>query len=197
MNINGFMGTNLYQKTAGVVGTGKIGQAVIRMLRGFQMEILAYDPYPNPNLDVQYVSLEELIRRSDVITLHCPLNDDTRYIINKKTIGLMKDGVYLVNTSRGGLIDTDALIDGLLAKKFGGVGLDVYEEEEGVFYEDRSNDIIQDDTLVRLTAFPNVLITSHMGFFTKEATQAIAQVTLENAYALENGKTLKNEVTQE
>ena len=197
MNINGFMGTNLYQKTAGVVGTGKIGQAVIRMLRGFQMEILAYDPYPNPNLDVQYVSLEELIRRSDVITLHCPLNDDTRYIINKKTIGLMKDGVYLVNTSRGGLIDTDALIDGLLAKKFGGVGLDVYEEEEGFFYEDRSNDIIQDDTLVRLTAFPNVLITSHMGFFTKEATQAIAQVTLENAYALENGKTLKNEVTQE
>ena len=197
MNINGFMGTNLYQKTAGVVGTGKIGQAVIRMLRGFQMEILAYDPYPNPNLDVQYVSLEELIRRSDVITLHCPLNDDTRYIINKKTIGLMKEGVYLVNTSRGGLIDTDALIDGLLAKKFGGVGLDVYEEEEGVFYEDRSNDIIQDDTLVRLTAFPNVLITSHMGFFTKEATQAIAQVTLENAYALENGKSLKNEVTQE
>ena len=191
------MGTNLYQKTAGVVGTGKIGQAVIRMLRGFQMEILAYDPYPNPNLDVQYVSLEELIRRSDVITLHCPLNDDTRYIINKKTIGLMKEGVYLVNTSRGGLIDTDALIDGLLAKKFGGVGLDVYEEEEGVFYEDRSNDIIQDDTLVRLTAFPNVLITSHMGFFTKEATQAIAQVTLENAYALENGKSLKNEVTQE
>ena len=197
MNINGFMGTNLYQKTVGVIGTGKIGQAMIQMLRGFQMEILAYDPYPNPNLNVTYVSLEELIRRSDVITLHCPLTPETKYLINKNTIELMKDGVYLVNTSRGGLIDTEALIDGLLRKKFAGVGLDVYEEEEGVFYEDRSNEIIQDEMLVRLTAFPNVLITSHMGFFTKEATQAIARVTLENAHALESGKALVNEVLPE
>ena len=197
MNINGFMGSNLYQKTAGVVGTGKIGQAMIKMLRGFQTEILAYDPYPNPNLDVKYVSLEELMKQSDIITLHCPLTTDTKHLINAKTISMMKKGVYLVNTSRGALIDTEALIDGLLEKRFAGVGLDVYEEEEGVFYEDRSNEIIQDENLVRLTAFPNVLITSHMGFFTKEATQAIAKVTLENAYALEQGSKLVNEVLSE
>ncbi len=194
MNINGFMGMNLYQKTAGVVGTGKIGQAMIRILKGFRMHIIAYDPYPNPSAEVQYVSLEELMKQSDIISLHCPLTDDTRHLINQKTISLMKKGIYLVNTSRGALIDTEALIDGLLEKRFGGVGLDVYEEEEGVFYEDRSNEIIMDENLVRLTSFPNVLITSHMGFFTKEATQAIAQTTLENAYALETGKELVNEV---
>lgn len=158
------------------------------------MDIVAYDPYPNPNLDVNYVSLEELMKRADVISLHCPLTDDTKHLINARTIGMMKKGVYLVNTSRGALIDTEALIDGLLEKRFAGVGLDVYEEEEGVFYEDRSNEIMKDEGLVRLTSFPNVLITSHMGFFTKEATKAIAQVTLENAYALETGKQLVNEV---
>lgn len=194
MNINGFMGVDLNGKTAGVVGTGKIGQAMIRILKGFQMDIVAYDPYPNPSLDVNYVSLEELMKRSDVISLHCPLTDDTKHLVNARTIGLMKKGVYLVNTSRGALIDTEALIDGLLEKKFAGVGLDVYEEEEGVFYEDRSNEIMKDEGLVRLTSFPNVIITSHMGFFTKEATKAIAQVTLENAYALETGKQLVNEV---
>ncbi len=197
MNINGFMGTDLYRKTAGVVGTGKIGQAMIRILKGFQMQILAYDPYPNPGLDVTYVSLEELMKRSDVISLHCPLTEDTRHLVNRKTIQMMKEGVYLVNTSRGALIDTEALIDGLLEKKFAGVGLDVYEEEEGVFYEDRSNEIIMDENLVRLTSFPNVIITSHMGFFTREATKAIAQVTLENAYALESGKELVNAVLPE
>ncbi len=197
MNINGFMGTDLYKKTAGIVGTGKIGQAMIRILKGFQMQILAYDPYPNPRLDVTYVSLEELMKRSDVISLHCPLTEDTRHLVNRKTIEMMKEGVYLVNTSRGALIDTEALIDGLLEKKFAGVGLDVYEEEEGVFYEDRSNEIIMDENLVRLTSFPNVIITSHMGFFTKEATKAIAQVTLENAYALESGKELVNAVLPE
>ena len=194
MNINGFMGTDLFKKTAGVVGTGKIGQAMIRILKGFQMKIVAYDPYPNPALDVTYVSLEELMKQSDIISLHCPLTDDTRHLVNQKTIGLMKKGVYLVNTSRGALIDTEALIDGLLEKKFAGVGLDVYEEEEGVFYEDRSNEIIKDENLVRLTSFSNVLITSHMGFFTKEATRAIAQITLENAYELEMGNPLVNEV---
>ena len=196
MSLNGLMGMDLYEKTAGVIGTGKIGQAMIRILKGFGMHILAYDPYPNPSLDVEYVSCEELMRRSDVISLHCPLTEETKYIINQKTIDLMKDGVYLINTSRGQLIDTESLIQALLAKKFAGVGLDVYEEEEGVFYEDRSNDIdiIKDENLVRLTAFPNVLITSHMGFFTKEATREIARVTLENAYALENGNPLVNEV---
>ena len=134
------------------------------------------------------------MRRSDVISLHCPLTPDTKYIINKETIAQMKDDVYLINTSRGGLIDTEALIDGLLQKKFAGVGLDVYEEEEGIFYEDRSGEIIEDENLARLVTFPNVLITSHMGFFTSEAMQAIAVVTMENAYALEQGLELKNQI---
>lgn len=194
MSLHGLMGMDLNHKIAGVIGTGKIGQAMIQILNGFQMHVIAYDPYPNKNLDVEYVSLEELMRKSDVISLHCPLTSQTKHLINKDSIALMKDGVYLVNTSRGGLIDTQALIDGLLQNKFGGVGLDVYEEEEGLFYEDLSGEIIQDEMIARLTTFPNVLITSHMGFFTKEAMQAIAIETLENAYAVENGLPLINQV---
>lgn len=194
MSINGLMGRDLNNKIAGVVGTGKIGQAMIRILEGFGMSILAYDPYPVKGLDVEYVSLEELMKKADVISLHCPLTKETKHIINKKTIAKMKDNVYLINTSRGALIDTEALIEGLLSKKFAGVGLDVYEEEEGVFYEDRSNDIMEDELLARLTTFPNVIITSHMGFFTREAMQSIAIETLENAYALENGLPLINKV---
>lgn len=194
MSINGLMGRDLNNKIAGVVGTGKIGQAMIRILEGFGMSILAYDPYPVKGLDVEYVSLDELMQKADVISLHCPLTKETKHIINKKTIAKMKDNVYLINTSRGALIDTEALIEGLLNKKFAGVGLDVYEEEEGVFYEDRSNDIMKDDLLARLTTFPNVIITSHMGFFTREAMQSIAIETLENAYALENGLPLINKV---
>lgn len=197
MSLNGLMGVDLYRKTAGIVGTGKIGQAMIRICNGFGMRVLAYDPYPNPKLDAEYVSLEELMSSADLISLHCPLTSETRYIINRQTIENMKQGVYLVNTSRGGLIDTDALIDGLVAGRFGGVGLDVYEEEEGIFYEDKSGEIMQDENLARLMTFPNVLITSHMGFFTKEAMQAIAAVTLENAYALENGLPLVNKVGAE
>lgn len=194
MSINGLMGNDLNNKIAGVIGTGKIGQSVIRILKGFNMSVLAYDPYPDKSLLVEYTDFEDLIRRSDVITLHCPLTEDTHYIINKAAIDKMKDGVYLINTSRGALIDTNALIDGLVARKFGGVGLDVYEEEDGVFFEDRSNEIVEDEALARLTTFPNVLITSHQGFFTTEAMQAIAIETLENAYALENGLPLENEV---
>lgn len=192
MSLNGLMGVDLYHKTAGIIGTGKIGQAMIRICNGFGMQVLAYDPFPNSELEVDYVELEDLFRKSDIISLHCPLTSGTKYIINADSIRLMKEGVYLVNTSRGGLIDTDALIDGLVEGKFGGVGLDVYEEEEGIFYEDKSNEIIQDENLARLMTFPNVLITSHMGFFTKEAMQAIAKETLENAYALENGLPLVN-----
>lgn len=192
MNINGFIGTDLNHKVAGVVGTGKIGQAMIRIFKGFNMQVLAYDPYPNPNLDVRYVGLEELMEKSDFISLHCPLTESTRYIINRKTIAMMKEGVYLVNTSRGALVDTEALIEGLKNGKFGGVGLDVYEEEEGLFFEDKSSDIMQDENLARLMTFPNVLVTSHMGFFTVEAMQAIATETLENAYAVEHGLPLKN-----
>ncbi len=197
MSLNGLMGVDLYEKTVGVIGTGKIGQAMIRILNGFQTHVICYDPYPVEGLDAEYVPLEELFRSADIISLHCPLTSDTKHIINQKTIGMMKKGVYLVNTSRGALIDTEALIEAMLERKFGGVGLDVYEEEEGVFYEDRSNDIITDDNLARLMTFPNVLVTSHMGFFTKEAMQAIALTTLENAYALENGLPLVNQVGKE
>jgi len=195
MSINGLMGTNLYHKTAGIIGTGKIGQAMIRMLKGFDMRILAYDLFPNKDLDVEYVSLEELYEKSDVISLHCPLTKETEYLINKESIERMKKGVYLINTSRGALIDTNALVEGLLSEKFGGVGLDVYEEEEGLFFEDKSNEIMKDETLARLMTFPNVLVTSHMGFFTEEAMQAITIETLENAYALKNGVQLVNAVT--
>ena len=194
MSIQGLTGTNLYGKCVGVVGTGKIGQAMIKILKGFSADVIAYDPYPNDALDVKYVTLEELIKKSDIITLHCPLTEDTKYLINKYTISLMKDQVYLINTSRGALIETNALIDGLLKKKFAGVGLDVYEEEEGVFFEDRSDHIMRDENLARLTTFPNVLITSHMGFFTSEALEAIARTTIENALELEKGGPYTNEV---
>lgn len=197
MSLNGLMGMDLFEKTAGVIGTGKIGQAMIRILNGFQMRVLCYDPYPVKGLEAEYVSLEEIFQYSDVISLHCPLTSETKHLVNKNTIAAMKKGVYLVNTSRGSLIDTDALIDGVLEGRFGGVGLDVYEEEEGVFYEDRSGDIIADDNLARLMTLPNVLVTSHMGFFTREAMQAIARTTLENAYALENGLPLVNQVGKE
>lgn len=194
MSLQGLMGMDLHKKVAGVVGTGKIGQAMIQILKGFQMRVIAYDPYPNKSLDVEYVSLDEIMVQSDVISLHCPLTPETKHLINKDTIAIMKDGVFLVNTSRGSLIETDSLIEGLLEKKFGGVGLDVYEEEDGIFYEDRSSEIIEDDGLARLMTFPNVLVTSHMGFFTQEAMQAIARVTLENADALEKGLPLVNQV---
>ncbi len=194
MNINGLMGTDLFGKTVGIIGTGKIGQAMIKICQGFGMRILAYDPYPNTSLPVEYVSVQELMEQSDIISLHCPLTKETEHIINEDSVARMKKGVYLINTSRGGLIDTEAVVAGLIEGRFGGVGLDVYEEEEGLFFEDRSNDIITDDTLARLMTFPNVLVTSHMGFFTKEAMQAIAVETLENAYALENGLPLKNRV---
>ncbi|MFI3200222.1 MAG: 2-hydroxyacid dehydrogenase [Eubacteriales bacterium] len=195
MSLQGLMGMDLKEKVAGVVGTGKIGQAMIQIFKGFQMHVVAYDPYPNESLEVEYVALEELMKRSDVISLHCPLTEQTKHLVNKDSIPLMKDGVFLINTSRGSLIETDSLIEGLLQKKFGGVGLDVYEEEGGIFYEDRSSEIIEDESLARLMTFPNVIVTSHMGFFTKEAMQAIAAVTLENAYALENNMPLLNQVS--
>lgn len=194
MNIDGLMGMDLCGKTAGVIGTGKIGQCMINIFNGFGMKVIAYDPYPNENLDVVYVSLEELFSKSDVISLHCPLTKDTYHLINKAAIELMRPHVIIANTSRGSLIDSLALIDGLKEKKIGAVALDVYEEEEGIFYEDVSNHIILDDVLSRLCTFPNVLITSHMGFFTREAMEAIATETLKNAHAFENDMPLENEV---
>ena len=195
MNINGLMGENLYQKTIGIVGTGRIGQAMIRICRGFGMKILAYDLYPNESLDVEYVKLDQLFRESDIISLHCPLTDDSRYMINEDSLKIMKDGVYIMNTSRGELIRTEDLLEALrVPGKIGGVGLDVYEEEEELFYEDRSNEIMTDDMLARLVTFPNVLVTSHQGYFTKEAMREIAHVTMENAKALEEGRDNGNEV---
>lgn len=194
MSINGLMGQNLCGRTIGIIGTGKIGQCMIHICRGFNMNVIAYDPYPNSTLDVKYVTLEDLFSQSHIITLHCPLTKETEHLINAQTIQMMQDNVYLINTSRGGLIHTEDLIDALINRKFAGVALDVYEEEEGVFYEDRSNDIIPDENLVRLTSFPNVLITSHMGFFTQEAMKAIAEVTMENAHSLKNNLELKNEL---
>ncbi|MBD5134382.1 MAG: 2-hydroxyacid dehydrogenase [Lachnospiraceae bacterium] len=195
MNINGLMGTDLYCKTAGVIGTGRIGQAMVNVLKGFGMRILAYDLYPNNSLDVEYVELDELFAKSDVITLHCPLTKETEYILNKESFNKMKNGVFIINTSRGMLIKTDALLEALLVPgKIGGVGLDVYEEEGDVFYEDRSNEIMQDNNLARLMTFPNVVVTSHQGYFTAEAMQAIAIETLENIFAFDNGNELVNVV---
>ena len=194
MSINGLMGTDLYHKVAGVVGTGKIGQAMIRIFEGFGMQVLAYDPYPNEKLGVRYVALEELLAKADYISLHCPLTPQTRYLINRRSIQSMKDGVYLVNTSRGALIDTQALIEALAAKKFGGVGLDVYEEEGPNVYENRSDEILEHSVTARLLSFPNVMITSHQAFFTDEALSAIAKTTLENAKIFERGEETPNEV---
>lgn len=193
-NINGLMGFDLRGKTAGVIGTGRIGKVMIEILKGFGMEIIAYDVFPDTESNINYVSIDELMKYSDIITLHCPLTDETKYIINKNTISRMKNGVILINTSRGALVDTDALIDALQCNKFTGVALDVYEEEDEYFFEDRSNDIINDHGLIMLTSYPNVLITSHQAFFTQEAMSAIAKVTLENLKLFETGGELENEV---
>ncbi|MGI6011644.1 MAG: 2-hydroxyacid dehydrogenase [Ruminococcus sp.] len=181
-SLNGLMGYNFYQKTAGIIGTGKIGAAMARICRGFGMNVVGYDMYPNPELDfVRYLSLDELLAESDLISLHCPLTDDTYHLINSQTIRKMKDGVVLVNTSRGGLVKTEDLIAGIRARKFYAVGLDVYEEETKNVYEDRSDEILEHSVTARLLSFPNVVITSHQGFFTREALYAISRTTLENA----------------
>lgn len=193
--LNGLMGVNLYQKTAGIVGTGKIGAAMARICKGFGMNVIAYDLYPNKDLDfVTYVSLDELLSSSDLISLHCPLMEETHHLIRQETIEKMKDGVILVNTSRGGLIKTDDLIAGIRDHKFFAVGLDVYEEETDFVYEDMSERILQSSTIQRLLSFPNVTMTSHQGFFTEEALTNIAETTLDNARAFLNGEELKNEV---
>ena len=193
--LNGLMGVNLYQKTAGIVGTGKIGLAMARICRGFGMKVIAYDLFPNKELDfLEYVPLDELFRRSDLISLHCPLTEETHHLINEESIAKMKDGVILVNTSRGGLIRTDDLIAGIRDHKFFAVGLDVYEEETDFVYEDMSERILQSSTIQRLLSFPNVAMTSHQGFFTEEALTNIAETTLQNAVAFRDGKELKNEV---
>lgn len=193
--LNGLMGVNLYQKTAGIIGTGKIGQAMARICKGFGMKVIAFDLFPNKSLDfLEYVSLDELLASSDLISLHCPLTEETKHLINASTISKMKDGVILVNTSRGGLIKTEDLIAGIRDHKFFAVGLDVYEEETDYVYEDMSERIMQTSLIQRLLSFPNVTMTSHQGFFTEEALTNIAETTLENAFAFMKGEELKNEV---
>lgn len=194
-SLGGMLGFNFYEKTAGIVGTGKIGAAMARICHGFGMKVIAYDLYPNSSLDfVTYVSLDDLLAQSDLISLHCPLMDETYHLINKETIRKMKDGVILVNTSRGGLVKTEDLIEGIRARKFFAVGLDVYEEEKKNVFEDRSDEIMESSVTARLLSFPNVVITSHQGFFTQEALEAISETTLNNAVAFEKGEKTGNEV---
>ena len=195
-SLGSLMGFNFFQKTAGIVGTGKIGAAMARICHGFGMKVIAYDVFENPSLKdfVTYVSLDELLAQSDLISLHCPLMDSTYHLINRETIQKMKDGVILVNTSRGALVKTDDLIEGIRARKFFGVGLDVYEEETPNVFEDRSDEILEHSVTARLLSFPNVMITSHQGFFTEEALSAIAKTTLENVKIFERGEETPNEV---
>lgn len=193
-SINGLTGFDLHGKTVGVVGTGKIGKVFIDIMRGFGVEILAYDPYPDNSLDLNYVEPSELFKKSDIISLHCPLTKETHHIIRKETIDLMKDGVVLINTSRGALIKAEDLLEGLKSRKIKGACLDVYEEESEFFFEDFSGEIIQDDVLARLLSLPNVVITSHQAFLTEEALMNIAKTTLENINDFFSEKKLVNEV---
>lgn len=193
-NISGLTGFDFFGKTIGVIGTGKIGKVFIDICKGLKMNILAYDLYPSEIEGVSYVDLDTLYGDSDIISLHCPLTKETKHIINDKSIELMKDGVIIINTSRGGLVNTEALIEGLKSRKIGAAALDVYEEEGDYFFEDFSADIIDDDLLARLLSFNNVLITSHQAFLTKEALNNIATTTLNNIKAFKNDHVLENEV---
>ena len=198
-SLHGLLGFDLYGKTAGVVGTGRIARALIGILKGFGMEVLAYDICPDEEYartaGITYVTLDELYRRSDVISLHCPLTEQTRYMINADSIARMKPGVVLLNTGRGQLIHTEALIEGLKQRRIGAAGLDVYEEEAAYFYEDTSDRIMSDDVLARLLSFNNVIVTSHQGFFTREALDNIARTTMENIREFAAGEPLTNRVS--
>lgn len=197
--LNGLMGFDFHGKTAGVIGTGKIGKELIKILRGFEMNVLAYDVYPDCEFEkergFEYVGLDTLFAKSDVISLNCPLTKETQYLINKHNIEKMKTGVMIINTGRGKLINTSDLIGGLKSGKIGWAGLDVYEEESEYFFEDLSDRVLTDDLLARLLTFNNVIITSHQGFFTKEAMQNIAETTMNNIKDFLEKNELKNEVT--
>ena len=193
-SLNGLVGFDLHGKTAGIIGTGKIGQIFIQICRGFGMHVLAYDPFPVPDADFSYVSLEELLQKSDIVSLHCPLTEQSRHLINRDTIAQMRDGAYLLNTSRGMLVESEALLDALKSGKLAGAGLDVYEEETDFFFEDRSDSIDRDTILSLLVSMPNVVLTSHQAFLTTEALHNIAKVTLENLDAFFRDGSLQNEV---
>ena len=197
--LHGLMGFDMNGKTAGIIGTGKIARILIRILQGFGMKVVAYDLYPDEKyareVGISYVSLDSLYAQADMISLHVPLTDQTKNMIDAQSIAKMKEGTIIINTSRGQLIHTNALIEGLKSKKIAAAGLDVYEEEEGYFYEDQSDKIIDDDVLARLLSFNNVIVTSHQGFFTREAMHNIAETTVQNIQDFIDGKTLVNEVS--
>jgi len=179
-SLNGLTGFDLHGKTVGVIGTGRIGRIFIDICRGFGMRVIAYDAYPAKDSGITYVPLEDLFRESDVISLHCPLTEETKHIISAQAIGSMKKGVVIVNTSRGALIDAEALLEGIKSRKVGAACLDVYEEEADIFFEDRSGHIMNDEVLARLISMPNVLVTSHQAFLTEEALNNIAETTVGN-----------------
>lgn len=186
--LDGLLGFDFHGKTVGVVGTGKIGLCLVRIMRGFGCTVLAFDPHPNPACiaaGASYVTLEELLHQSDIISLHCPLTPQTHHLIDARAIAAMKRGVMLINISRGGIIDTRAVIRGLKSGMIGSLGLDVYEEEDNLFFRDLSNSMIQDDVFARLLTFPNVVVTGHQAFFTREALTAIADTTIENISGFE------------
>lgn len=179
-SLNNLTGFDLYGKTVGVVGTGKIGRIFINICRGFGMKVIAYDKFPAKDSDIEYVEMDELFERSDIISLHCPLTDENKHMIDDAAIKKMKKGVVLINTSRGALVDSEALLDGIKERKIGAACLDVYEEESNVFFHDFSGHIVEDDTLARLISMPNVIVTSHQAFLTNEALTNIADTTLSN-----------------
>ncbi len=196
-SLKNLIGFNLYKKTVGVIGVGQIGTAFCRILKGFGCRIIAFDISKSEeliNLGVEYLPLNEVFKQSDILSLHCPLTPKTKHIVNRQSLSLMKKGVMIINTSRGGLINTADVITNLTNQKIGYLGIDVYEQEENLFFEDLSESIIQDDLILKLNSFPNVLITSHQAFFTKEAMDKITITTLENFNAFEKRQTLKNEV---
>lgn len=197
-SLEGLIGFNMHGRTAGVIGTGKIGIATLRILKGFGMRLLAFDPYPNPqalDLGAEYVDIKTLFRESDVITLHCPLTPENHHLLDAAAFSQMKDGVMIINTSRGGLVDSQAAIDALKQQKIGSLGMDVYENERDLFFEDKSNDVIQDDVFRRLSACHNVLFTGHQAFLTAEALTAISETTLSNLQQLAKGEACPNEVS--
>ena len=193
-SLDGLVGTNLEGRTVGVVGTGRVGAKFAAICRGLAMNVLAYDPDPRWGAGVEYVRLDELIRRSDVISLHCPLTPQTYHLLSRTAFHAMRPGVIIINTSRGALIDSEALLDNVKSGKVGAAGLDVYEEEADVFYEDVSNKVMRDDTLNLLLSQPNVLVTGHQAFLTQEALRAIAETTVENLRRFFSGEKVENEL---
>ena len=197
-SLNNLTGFDLYGKTVGVIGTGKIGKVFVNICRGFGMKVLAYDKYPADEIadgeNVKYTTLPDLLKNSDIISLHCPLTEETRYIIDEKAIDTCKKGVVIINTSRGALVDAEALLKGIKSRKVGAACLDVYEEESDLFFEDNSGHILEDDTLARLISMPNVIVTSHQAFLTREALDNIAETTVNNIVSFFEYGQCKNEL---